>query len=354
MNRALKSSAIYVGIIGSGFGRYGLAPAFRRDPRCRIVSVAALSRKSTSLMVKELGDVSASSVDDMIADPAIDAIAIAIPPAEQVKIASRALESGKAVFAEKPISTSAADALNLSDLADSIGLANGVDFMFPELDTWRQAKTILSEDTLGPLSHMFLDWRMESYDNRVGLKGWKTNRELGGGVLAHFGSHSLYYLEWLFGPLVELGARLSTAEGLATTGDTLACLNLWFDSGLTGTATFSNVAPFAAGHRLEVYGKAGALHLANPGVDPIEGFELSLGMLGQDTREVIISEPNPDGPDGEDSRVRPVSRLVSRFLDGIEGKKPTLPTFRDGARVQVLIEAAMISDREGIRMDVAL
>ena len=85
---------INVGIIGTGFGRYGLAPAFQLDPRCEIVAIAASSMKSAEAGADQMAGAVATTVDDMIGDPDIAAIAIAIPPSGQGKIAQKALMAG--------------------------------------------------------------------------------------------------------------------------------------------------------------------------------------------------------------------------------------------------------------------
>ena len=59
---------------------------------------------------------------DVLADPAVDAVAIATPVSSHFELAARALEAGKHVFVEKPLTASSDEALELIELADHHGL----------------------------------------------------------------------------------------------------------------------------------------------------------------------------------------------------------------------------------------
>ena len=58
----------------------------------------------------------------MIADPKVDAVAIATPVASHFDLVRRALEAGKHVFVEKPLAASGAEAAELVSLAEQLGL----------------------------------------------------------------------------------------------------------------------------------------------------------------------------------------------------------------------------------------
>src|SRR5213076_2116347 len=60
-------------------------------------------------------------LDDLLADPSIDAVALATPVSTHFEFARRALEAGKHVFVEKPLATSTADALVLVTMAERLG-----------------------------------------------------------------------------------------------------------------------------------------------------------------------------------------------------------------------------------------
>ena len=340
------SSQLRVGIIGTGFGRYGLLPAFRRDPRCTVVAVASRTQERAAAHARALG-IPAAFGDwrALLEQAAIDAIAIAAPPAVQPRIVKQALAMGIAVFAEKPFATGIEDGRAMARLAEQSGRANMIDFLFPELDTWRRCKAMLDAGAIGDLRHFAVEWRMESYDDQRRLATWKADPSAGGGVLQHFACHALYYIEWLFGPAVRVTAQLGAAKGMAPGAETLASISLQMASGATGAIYACNAAPLVHLHNVEAYGTDASLRLANPTPDPVGGFTLSVATRATPTFTNVLNEPGPT--DGEDTRVRPVARMAGRFIDWCLGGQPSTPSFRDGLRNQQLIAAVQLAAGSG-------
>ena len=332
-----------IGIVGTGFGGYGLTPAFRLDSRCDVVAIAASSGESAQKAAKRWHIPVSATWRELVEAKDIDAIAIAAPPTQQMEIAAAVLTSGKAVFAEKPLTASLEDAVQLTRQAENSGLAHMIDFIFPELDTWARAKSILDKGLLGTVRHAFVDWRMESYDLRNQIESWKTDSKLGGGVLTHFGCHTLYYLEWLLGPISDLSAHLSIAPGSKFTGDTLASLAFFCGTGVSGSVTLSSAALMGSGHRVEIYGDSASIFLENDGSDPVEGFRLYFGERGSECRELLLEERRADWPENTDSRVAPAAKLVARFVDWVTSGEKNMPSFREGLRVQFLLDAVVRS-----------
>lgn len=336
-----------LGVVGTGFGRYGIVPAFRRDSRVEIVSIASgtpgrAASISQELSIPEYYD----GWEGLLAQKNIDAVAIALPPLLQEIVAHHALDRGLPVFAEKPLAASIESAERLARMAASKNVANVVDFIFPEFRTWRQAKVLLDSGAIGSLRHVFLDWRMESYDIRERVSGWKTDSREGGGCLQHFGSHSLYYLEWLFGPILWVSGNKLTAGELSGRGDTLSVLSLEFRSGLTAAVVISSGATCSSLHRLEVSASNGSLVLCNDRADPVLGFGLQVTLRDGSTPFQAHREGDGIQLDG-DSRVQPVSRLAKRFTDWVLDGTATRPSFSDGLRVQRLLDAIdSASDRK--------
>lgn len=59
-----------------------------------------------------------ASLDDVLDDPAVEAVAIATPAATHIRIATACLEAGRHVLTEKPLACTTGDARRLVDLAD--------------------------------------------------------------------------------------------------------------------------------------------------------------------------------------------------------------------------------------------
>jgi predicted dehydrogenase len=320
-----------------------MVPAFRRDPRCEVVALCSASEESAKKYAAALSIARAfSNYSDMLSQMPLDAVAIAVPPSAQADIVLAAVSAGVGVLAEKPLATSLSLAKTMLVRAQAAGIVHCVDFLFPELETWQQARSLVASGALGRLRHIMLDWRFESYDNAHRKSQWKTSAADGGGVLSHFGSHALYNIEWLVGPIASLNAQLDRASDLEARGDTLATMAIRLVDGASGSISLCNAAVHGSGHRIEIYGESGALVLENRTMDPVVGFHLAHGSRGKNLEFVAEEKPNAR-ESGEDHRVAPLSRLVRRFLDAVLTGSQVRPSFEDGARVQTLLDAARTS-----------
>jgi len=106
-----------------GLGEIGLTahlPALQREPR---VSLAALvdvdDRRVERAAALAPGVRATTAVEEVLSDPAIDAVVIATPPWVTAGLARRSLEAGKYVLAEKPPAPSYAEAADLAELPEA-------------------------------------------------------------------------------------------------------------------------------------------------------------------------------------------------------------------------------------------
>lgn len=342
-----------LGLIGLGYGAAVLAPAFRLDPRVEIVGVCGRRPDKTREIADRLGvGLAVDDWRDLLERDDVDAVAIAVPPTEQSQIAEAALDHGLHVFAEKPLAESAARARELEALAGRTGLAAMVDFGFRGIPAFARARELMQQGAVGRLRHLTMNWQVESIVYARGLDHWKASRENGGGALTNFVAHSLDLLEWLGAPVTAMSALLAPLPGDARTGETFVSLSVAFAGGAAGSLTMSPAAFSGTGHRIELYGDDGSLVLDNPGPDHMRGFTLWQARRGEAERAAVPCEPWPAALTG-DARIYPASRLTSAFVDWALGGPPATPGFREGARVQTLIDAALASDAQGVRLSCA-
>src|SRR2546423_48997 len=116
-----------VGLIGTGFWArtiHGLSAA--RHPGIELVGVWGRDRAKTTDAAAELGTRPYEQVEDLFHD--VDALTFAVPPDVQASIAPKAATVGKHLLLEKPVATSAADALAVERAVDQSGVATIVFF----------------------------------------------------------------------------------------------------------------------------------------------------------------------------------------------------------------------------------
>jgi predicted dehydrogenase len=333
---------VNVGIIGAGFGQQGHAPGFQATQDCEVRAMCALPLERAQQAAKSLGIPRATdNWRELVADPEIHALTLAVPPSLQAEIAVAAAQAGKHLFCEKPLALDVGQAHSILDAARQSKIVHAMDFLFPEIAAWQKAKELLRSSAIGRIRHAALTWRVETYAYRAQADNWKTHAATGGGTLNNFASHTFYYLEWLLGRMEKVCARLSPHDK-----EVEARVDAWveFAAGFSGVVSVAADAFLGCGHRLEVYGDSGSLVLENPTTDYARGFTLSAGTRAA-PRLAPVEAPGDDSH--ADGRVYPVSRIAGRFIQAIRSGQTAAPNLEDGLRVQVLLDALRRADRTG-------
>jgi len=340
---------VRVGIVGVGFGERILLPAFRQHSNCEVTAICSTNlERARDVAAKHGIEKAYGDWKNLVHDRDVVGIAIATPPSAQAEIAMGGLQAGKSVFCEKPLAVLLNAAQNLMAAAQPSNLANMVDFEFPEIPAWQRSKSILEQGSLGKLRSVKVNWIIETYGARKQSISWKTNINQGGGTLFSFAPHVFYHVEWLFGPIQELSCTISPKPSAGGSGDTFVSLSMVTANGTPVSVVITTNSFLGSGHSIEVYGESGTLVLRNPGRDYIKGFRLWYGTReSQKLEEVAVSEEDMGGGDG---RIYAVGKLVGKFSNWIQSGQPAKPSFREGLRVQELLEHALISSREGRRL----
>ncbi len=142
-----------VGIIGAGPGVAALhLPTLARLPEdFHVAHIADGGSGRAEALAARTGSRSSSSVEDLLADPTVEVVAVCSPPALHAEQVLASVAAGKRiVFCEKPIATTEADAISVIEACRSarVALVVGTNHLFDE--AWGRAKHHLTA-TGGPV-----------------------------------------------------------------------------------------------------------------------------------------------------------------------------------------------------------
>lgn len=337
---------VRVAIAGSGFGLYGLLPAFSTVDGCEVVGICGKSSERLAEYCKKAEVKRYPDLEQMVEAEKPDAIAIAVIPRYQHRIAKYALSNGIAVFAEKPLTTSVADSAELCELARKTKLPNMVDFIFPEIPEWAAAKKAIENGSVGKVLNISVEWRFLSHDLKNRIKSWKTDAEEGGGALLFFSPHLFYYLEYFMGRIRKLQCVASASEKSLNHGETTVNMAVLFENGCIGNVCLDIAYMGRQKHSIEFNGEEGTLRLQNNSESFFDNFELTLADK-QGTRVIQPdASPDPACDPMEDERVKFVRSIAGRFIKWCSTGVASKPDFQDGLRAQELIEMAKVSNSE--------
>ncbi len=208
----------------------------------------------------------ASSYDELLANPAVDAVCICTPSGYHAQQAIAAASSGKHVLVEKPMALSLADADAMIAACRDSGVQLGVCLQRRAEPLFRRVHDAihggdLGEITIGVVTMPYL--RDEPYYAQAEWRGtWAMD---GGGVLMNQGIHIIDLLLWFLGDPVEVHAFADSRHRSVEIEDTAGAV-LRFANGSVATITATVATEPGFPHRLEVYGTNGGIQIEGESV----------------------------------------------------------------------------------------
>ncbi|MFD2361311.1 MULTISPECIES: Gfo/Idh/MocA family oxidoreductase [unclassified Arthrobacter] len=142
---------VRIGLIGSGWmGAFHAESIARRVPGAELAAIADPNIESAQNIALELGTAKVTaSVDDVLADPEVDAIIIASPARFHAALIAQAAAAGKHVFCEKPAGQSLAELDAAFAAVDEAGVLFQIGFNRRYADDFRAAKKDLAAGIAG-------------------------------------------------------------------------------------------------------------------------------------------------------------------------------------------------------------
>ncbi len=356
-------SRLRLGIIGAGaIGNVHADAAVRAG--ASVVGAWDLTPERATALTARVGGRAAASIDELLAMPELEAVAIAVPNASHAACAIRALERGKHVLLEKPMAMSVAECDAILAAARKAGTTLQLGFVCRGTPASAAAKQLVDAGRLGHIYHA----KCSIYRRRgiPGLGGWFTTKATsGGGPLIDLGVHVLDLVRYLTGkpkslrasgacygtfgrPIaeyryVEMWAGPPKPDGTFDVEDHATAL-IRCEGGLTiemNVTWAMNQPDGAMKDGIFLFGDRGGVSFQ------IFGNELTLATE-QDGRIVDVKPLLEPG----DALVRAWDAQYAQFLQAItRGVRPHA-TGEDGRAIQALVEAIERSSAEGREVDV--
>jgi len=269
---------VRVGVIGCG----AISPAYfnaaRTFPILQVVACADMNIEAAQSRANEFKVPRACSVDELLADPAIEVVLNLTVPKAHVTIALRAIDAGKHVYLEKPLGIDRDEGLRLISGAKASGLMVGCapdTFMGAGIQT---ARKLIDDGAIGkPVA--FTAFMMGR-----GHEHWHPSPEFyyerGGGPMFDMGPYYLTALLNLLGPVKRVCgmAAIAVADRTITskpkfgkkihveTPDHITG-NLQFENSCVGTIVTSfatRAATYDEKNPITIFGDRGTLKVPDP------------------------------------------------------------------------------------------
>ncbi len=227
----MRKLAKNVGVVGYGYWGTNLARVFRELPGAPLYAVVELDAQKRELARQRYPGVKiAERLEDVLEDPALDAVAIATQVDTHFELAMAALQAGKHVWLEKPMTETSAQAQRLVEEAERRNLTLLVDHTFVYSGAVGKMAEIVAGDDFGDVLY---------YDStRINLGIFQRDVN----VISDLAVHDFSILQYLLGetPTAVSASGMTHFEGMP---ENLAYVSLFYDSGIIAHANVSWLAP---------------------------------------------------------------------------------------------------------------
>jgi predicted dehydrogenase len=330
-------------MVGTGdWASASLGPALRALPgvviaACASPDMAQARRFAHALQVPRVYP----GIDELLAgEPDLQVLVVSTPDDHHAVAIRRAAAAGIAVYCEKPLAASAADAADLEEAVVSAGIPATIGFSFRYASAVQRLRSDLRAGLLGT------PWLIELYELNPQFHPvagrpltWKGDpRHAGGGALFEYGAHVLDLGSWLLGPVADVTASFTTVIPGATLDD-IAALQLRYESGVLGTLLTSWVlAGGFPGIRVRLHGSGGVAE-AVLGAAAEDGERyVRRGASGELVSDLDLTARAP----GKDACARRHLRDFTAFAGSSPLRYPdTMPTIPDALHVQYVLDTAL-------------
>jgi len=325
-----------IGIVGVGFMGRQHVEFVRRSRRAELAAVA-----DPRVGLEDLGCPAYRDLDEMMDAASLDAVIIVNPNQDHVDTALACLEHDVAVLLEKPVATSYAESLRLTEAIEREGgrlLVGHHRRHHPAISRVREA---LADGAIGDIVGVSGMWAVRKEDDYFTDIEW--HRRPGAGVTLINLVHDLDLLRHVCGEIVEIQAMLSSSTRELEVEDTVS-VTVRFENGALGSflATDAGASPWGwdqateesmefpyvpGGVAYRIAGTAGALS-----VPDLAHYTYAAGV-----------SPNWHSPLSRTFLpVRPVNSFdtqLEHFIDVARGEVEPLVSAADAARTLALVEA---------------
>ena len=364
-----------VGIIGTGFIATAHTEAIRRTGLAEVAAICGSSLEKAEAAAEKCHIPKAyGSPEELIGDPSIEAVHNCTPNAVHYDISKKIIQAGKHVFSEKPLTLNSRESAELAELAERLPLAHGVNYNYRQYAMVQHMKARVEKGDLGRIHFIhggyLQDWLLYEDDYN-----WRVEPEKGGPLRAigDIGTHWMDLVQYITGQrITEVfaettvvhperskpavsgmtfgGRRGGEAGRIRVETEDFATVLLRFEDGMKGTV---NVSQVSAGRKnylhFEMNGDKSSMRW-----DQEEPYKLWQGhrdepnqlltadaSLLDDSAFNYIHHPgghNEGWPDAMKNMMIQYYRYIHQR--GWETRKtPAFPTFADGHRGMLLLDA---------------
>ena len=328
---AMASDDTAVACVGAGYWGKNLVRVFHRLPGTWLKSVCDADPAIRAGLREQYPDVHiAAEYDQVLGDDEVEAVVLAVPAAQHFSAAKSALEQGKHVYVEKPMTLRSEDAEELVALAESTGRILMVGHLLEFHPSVELLKRLIDEGELGELYYL--------YSQRVNLGIVRKDEN----ALWSFAPHDLSVMLYLLGQVpdtVSARGECYLQEGV----EDVVFVNLHFPDGKMAQLQLSWLDPHKI-RKLTIVGSRKMVVFDDvESTEKVRIYDKAAEREGYESYGDAITLRFGDVVIPHIHMVEPLGLEAQHFLECIKTGQTPRTDGRDGLRVVRVLEAAQRS-----------
>ena len=357
---------IGIGVIGTGFmgkahsiAYSASASVFGIGLRPNLEIVCDLSPERANQRATDLGfSRHTDKWQDVVNDPRVDLISVCTPNNTHSEISIAALEKGKHVWCEKPMSSSLEDSQIMAEVAEKSNSKTIVGYNYTKNPVVIHARKIIEKGTIGRISGFFCRYDVDNEADGSKPWSWRMSKELSGtgsngDILSHVISVGHYLINSRISNVVgdisiihkqRKDPKENEKSKIVDNDDMVSAL-VHFENGVHGHIGATRVSwGKKCGLTWEIHGTEGTITYNQERLNEIKLFTRQSDS-STDGFRTILSGPEhpfyssflPNGGHGLGFMDVKICELQG-LLNAIENNKPTWPNFNDGLAIEKVME----------------
>jgi predicted dehydrogenase len=336
----MTSSRVRIAVVGLGYWGPNLVRNLYELPEAEVSYVCDARHEAFDRVGRRYPSLRrTTSYEEVLADPRVDAVAIATPVSTHYELAKRALEAGKHVFVEKPLAGSGDEASALAELAEAGGLVVMPGHTFLYSPPVNRIRELIRSEELGEIYSISM--------SRVNLGLHQPDAS----VVWDLAPHDFSILRYWLGVLPIHVSALSRGCILPDIPD-VAFIHLEFPSSTIANVELSWLAPSKL-RRTTVIGSRKMVVYDDTSVEPVRIFDSGVTLPDPETfGEYKLTYRTGDIVSPRIEAAEPLYLEMADFCAAIRGGSVPRSSSALGVDVVRMIEAVDSSlARDGVRVE---
>lgn len=339
-----------IGVIGCGkIAQMRHLPEYAANPAVKLYGLYDLNAQRTEALAEQYGAKAFSSYQELLADPAIDAVSVCTANASHCEVTVAALEAGKHVLCEKPMATTLSECEQMVEAAKKTGKFLMIGHNQRLARAHARAKELIVQGEIGEIVTFrttFGHGGPETWTIDPG-NVWFFDKKLAAfGAMADLGIHKTDLIQFLTGQRVaEVTAYIGTLDkklpdgSLIGVDDNAICIYR-MSGGTVGTMTASWTYYGAEDNSTVLYGTKGIMRIYD---DP----SYSISVIKKNGERVLYDIDRIQTNDNQTS-----SGVIDLWVDSLVNNKAPEISGEEALNAMRAVFAAMESAQTGKRVTI--